>query len=156
MDLCETLNRYPELVQFDFEGTSKTEIIKSLVALLDSNELLLDPEAFERDVFQRESECSTGIGMGIAIPHAKSSGVKEACFTVIKLAEGVDWDSLDEQPAHMVIMLAVPENQNGEFLKLLSTLSYNLMDDDFREGLFNATSKEEIMDVFGGLKPIVF
>lgn len=154
MDLSETLNNYPELIQFDFQGNTKEEIIRKLVKLLDRNQLLVDSKQFEEDVFIRERECSTGIGMGIAIPHAKSKGVKTPCFTIIKLAQNVDWDSLDGEPAKLVIMLAVPETNPSGFLKLLSTLSYNLMDDKFRNSLFEAKTHQDILSQFIDLKQI--
>lgn len=156
MDLSETLNNYPELIQFDFQGTSKEEVIKNLVKLLEKNQLLIDAEQFEKDVFIREEECSTGIGMSIAIPHAKSKGVKVPCFTVVKLKKEIDWNSLDGNPANLIIMLAVPEENPSGFLKMLSTLSYNLMDDGFREKLFEAKNQEDVLTQFKELKPMEF
>ncbi|AMC93987.1 hypothetical protein AOC36_08305 [Erysipelothrix larvae] len=148
MSLAEILIKTPNLIQFDFGGDTKKDVISSIVEVLSNEGLLNDKQVFEDDVFKRESEYSTGIGMGIAIPHARSNGVNETCFTIVKLKNNVEWESLDGDPVSIVIMLAVPANETGDFLKLLSTLSYNLMNDEFRTGIVNASSKEKIISIF--------
>lgn len=148
MSLAEVLKRTPNLIQFDFEGKTKETVIASVIEVLNNEGLLNDKHKYMEDVFKREEECSTGIGMEIAIPHARSIGVNSACFTIIKLKDPVEWESLDGNPVNIVIMLAVPEDETAEFLKLLSALSYNLMDDDFRNSIINATSRDEIIQLF--------
>lgn len=152
MELIDILSEHPDLIQFDFSGSTKETVIENAVTLLDRSGLLSNKELYLEDVLKREAEYSTGIGMGIAIPHAKSEGVKKTAFTIIKLQEKVEWGSLDDQPAELVIMLAVPQEATSEFLSLLSTLSYNLMDDDFRNGIMEAQTREEIYKFFTNLK----
>ena len=99
-------------------------------------------------LYERESEFSTGIGNGIAIPHCKSDCVREAAFTLVKLNNPVEWETLDGRPVDYVIMLAAPNTSDNVHLKMLSRLAANLMDDDFREGLKNASSVKEITKLF--------
>lgn len=146
MKLSESIK--PELIHFDFSSHSKKETIEKVAYMIERNGFLTDFQQYKADVFAREELSTTGIGMSIAIPHAKSAGVKETCFTLVKLNQGIEWESLDDQPVNYVIMLAVPENANTEFLKLLSELSTNLMDDDFRTRLLSSTTKKGIVDLF--------
>ncbi len=103
---------------------------------------------FHKAVLDREAEYSTGIGMGIAIPHGKSSGVKEASLVFARSKNGVDFDSMDGQPAHLLFMIAVPEAANDDHLKILGTLSRKLMHQSIREALMNATTYEDVIAVF--------
>ncbi|MHC5247168.1 PTS sugar transporter subunit IIA [Enterococcus sp. LJL90] len=146
MKLSESINQ--NLIEFKLEANEKNEVIDQVIQLLAENQVLTDPEQYRQDVLARESQSTTGIGMGIAIPHAKSSGVKETSFTLVRLAREVEWQSLDDKPVNYVIMLAVPDSAKQEFLKLLSQLSTLLMEDDFREGLQQAESVKEIIELF--------
>ncbi|MBU5437029.1 PTS sugar transporter subunit IIA [Tissierella sp. MSJ-40] len=146
MDLCSLIDK--RLIVFNFDGQDKEEIIQGVAELMFNSGKIADKVKYVEGVFKRESECSTGIGMGIAIPHCRSDVVTQPCFSLVKLKNEVEWDSFDGKPVSYVIMLAAPNDANNEFLKLLSSLSYNLMDDDFRETLINASSIEEIELLF--------
>ena len=146
MNLVEAIK--PSLVQFDFDVKSKEDTIKKVIDLMKESDLLSDADRYLKDVYKRESESTTGIGMGIAIPHAKSEGVKETCFSLIKLKDPIEWESLDEKPVNYVIMLAVPSGANDEYLRILSTLATNLMDDDFRESLITSETIEDVYETF--------
>lgn len=135
-------------VAFNFKVSTKEEGIEKVATLLDAAGKLSDLETYARDVYYRESECTTGIGYGIAIPHARSVGVKESAITFVKLAKPINWDSLDGEPVETIIMLAVPEGENAEFLELLSKLSYNLMNDEFREKLLASQNIKEVHELF--------
>lgn len=137
-----------EAVAFNFEVSTKEEAIQKVARLLESASKLNDISTYSKDVQIRENECTTGIGFGIAIPHAKSRGVKESAITFVKLSNPINWDSLDGEPVDTIIMLAVPFGENAEFLELLSKLSYNLMNDEFREKLLDSQSKEEVHQLF--------
>lgn len=147
MNLLDLLTE--ETIAFDFEVSTKREAIQKIAELLESAGKIENLQEYAKDVFFRENECTTGIGFGIAIPHARSSGVRETAITFVKLSDPIDWESLDGEPVETIIMLAVPEGENSEFLELLSKLSYNLMDDEFREKLLNSQSKEEVRYLFG-------
>ncbi|MEO1770232.1 PTS sugar transporter subunit IIA [Candidatus Enterococcus ferrettii] len=146
MKLSKAIN--PHLIQFNLGGREKRDVIERVVQLLAENDVLINADKYLEDVLAREAQSTTGIGMGIAIPHAKSEGVKETCFTLVRLENEVEWESLDDQPVRYVIMLAVPESAKKDFLKLLSQLSTLLMEEDFREGLLVAQTTHEIVDLF--------
>ena len=85
--------------------------------------------------------------MHVAIPHCKSSVVKEASFCMVKLKGELDWGSFDNEPVTLVIMLAAPADNDNSHLTMLSTLARNLMDDSFRDGLLEASSIEDIKNL---------
>lgn len=146
MEILDVLD--PKLIKFHFSGTNKEEVINNVASLINDSGHLKDFEQYKKDVFLRESEETTGIGYGIAIPHAKSAGVSNSCFTLVKLENKIGWNSLDGNPVEFVIMLAAPEGENDEFLTILSSLAYRLMDDDFRDSLLNAKNQDEILEIF--------
>ena len=148
MKLVDILKKEPQLVQFSFPGEDKHEVIENAVDLFDKVGLLQDKEKFHFDILAREKECTTGVGMGLAIPHARSEGVIGTHFTIFKLKNPVEWRSLDDKKVDLVILLAVSKSEEGGFLKLLSTLSTFLMEEEFQNELRNALSYEEIINTF--------
>ncbi|HWR28699.1 MAG TPA: PTS sugar transporter subunit IIA, partial [Negativicutes bacterium] len=142
MNLCSLVDN--RLISFDFAAGSKEDIIHKAAEMMLKAEKISNKEKFIEEVFKREEEFTTGVGMGVAIPHCRSAVVIQPCFALLKLKTPLAWDSLDGEPVRYVIVLAAPENAANDFLNLLSTLSYNLMDDDFRAVLMNASSIEEI------------
>ncbi|GMA49653.1 hypothetical protein GCM10025857_10100 [Alicyclobacillus contaminans] len=144
MKLTDLVSR--ELVNLHLQGSTRDEILREMADVLAANGRLLDKDAYLDAVFAREQEGSTGIGFGIAIPHGKSAAVKTPSVAFGKKPEGVDWNSLDGEPAHLVFLLAVPETAEGnEHLKILQMLSRKLIDDEFRQGLLQAANVDEVM-----------
>lgn len=133
--------------QIKLELTSKTKeaVIKEMVKILDENGKLLDKDKYIQAVIDREKEFSTGIGMGIAIPHGKSSGVKEPALVFGRSMDGIDYESMDDEPAQLFFLIAVPEESSNEHLKILSQISRKLMHKELRESLMKASSAEEII-----------
>jgi len=99
-------------------------------------------------VLRREKEFSTGIGMGIAIPHAKDSSVKEAALTLGISKAGIDYEALDGSLAHIFFLIAVPAESNDVHLKVLSYISRKLMHQEIRDRLLSAATYEEILAAF--------
>ena len=126
---------------------SKEEAINKLVDLMKATGRLRDKEAYKNAVLERESLSTTGIGDNIAIPHAKTSAVKEAGLSAMVLTNGVDYDSLDGEPAKLFFMIAAPEGENNLHLDVLARLSMMLMDPDFKEQLINAKSVDEFLSL---------
>lgn len=138
----------PDRVSLHLKGESKAEILREMINLLDQQGVLKDRQQYEKAVFAREEEGTTGIGFGIAIPHGKSEGVKTSAVAFGKKAAGVDWDSLDGEPAKLVFLIAVPaEHAGDEHLKILQMLSRKLIDDQFRAALEAASTVEEVMQL---------
>lgn len=125
--------------------SSKDEAIDKLVDLMDASGNLDDKKEYKNKVLERESLSTTGIGDGIAIPHAKTKAVKNPGLSSMVVKDGVDYDSLDGAPAKLFFMIAAPESANNLHLEVLARLSTILMDESFRESLINAKSKEEYL-----------
>lgn len=127
--------------------SSKAEAIHHLVSLMDQQGNLLNAEEYQNGIYAREALSTTGIGEGIAIPHAQSEAVKEAGLAAMVVKNGVDYESLDGSPAKLFFMIAVPKTGGNEHLEILAMLSQMLMDSDFKNALMNAGSVEEFMTV---------
>ncbi|MDU6877306.1 PTS fructose transporter subunit IIABC [Clostridium tepidum] len=126
---------------------TKEEAIDKLVNLMDNTGNLNDKEAYKKAVLDREELSTTGIGEGIAIPHAKTRAVKNAGLSAMVIKEGVDYNSLDDKPAKLFFMIAAPEGENNVHLEVLARLSTMLMNEDFKNSLINAKDKDEFLNL---------
>lgn len=134
-----------ESISLDNKVSSKSEAIDTLVELMNKSGNLNDKKEYKEAVLQREELSTTGIGDGIAIPHAKTKAVRDAGLSSMVVKDGVDYDSLDGEPANLFFMIAAPDGENNLHLEVLARLSTILMDSDFRESLINAKSKSEFL-----------
>lgn len=146
MNIAEMVDE--KLISFGFDAKIKDDVLKGIGKMMYDAGKVKDLNQYIDGLYERETEFSTGIGNGIAIPHCKSDCVREAAFTLVKLNNPVEWETLDGRPVDYVIMLAAPNTSDNVHLKMLSRLAANLMDDDFREGLKGASSMEEIKSLF--------
>ena len=135
-------------VNFNLQSTTKSEVINELIDILDADGKLSDKEQYKIAVLHREKEFSTGIGMGIAIPHAKDASVKEAALTLGISAKGIDYESLDETLAHIFFLIAVPADSNDVHLKVLSFISRKLMHQEVRDNLMSSKTYEDVLAAF--------
>ena len=135
------------LVIGDLKATSKKEAILEMVEHLDVNGKLVDKKMYLEAVLKREEEHTTGVGMGIAIPHGKTNAVKIPALVFARSEEGVEFDSMDGLPAHLLFMVAVPESANQDHLKILGLVSRKLMNKDIREKLMKSMTYEEVIAV---------
>ncbi|MFB4168011.1 fructose-specific PTS transporter subunit EIIC [Virgibacillus sp. JSM 102003] len=143
MKITELLKK--ETIILDLEAGSKQEVLTELIGQLDQAGNLNDKDAFTKGILERESQSTTGIGEGIAIPHAKSSAVKSPAIAFGRSPGGIDYESLDGQPAHLFFMIAASEGANNDHLEALSRLSTFLMDEKFRKKILDATTKGEVL-----------
>ena len=125
--------------------TSKTNAIEMLADLMDKSGNLSDKNQYLKDVMIREKEGTTGLGEGIATPHAKSIGVRAAGLAAMTVPGGLEFESLDGKPARLFFMIAAPASANDTHLELLQQLSMMIMDPDFKEALIAAKTKEEFL-----------
>ena len=132
-------------IELDFQAKSKTEALDMLAQILLKNKAIDDLTGFLDDVYERESITSTGIGFGIAIPHAKSSHVTIPSVIFARSDEGIPFDAMDGKDAHLFFMIAMPEDGTNAHLKVLAMLSRKLMHSDFREALLETKTKEDIL-----------
>ena len=126
---------------------SKAEALEHLVALMAKSGKLADKAEYKRCVLAREEEGSTGIGEGIAIPHAKTNAVKAPGLAAMIVSEGVDFASLDDQPAKLFFLIAAPDTEDNVHLDVLSRLSTLLMDEEFTTALYAAKSPKEFLGI---------
>lgn len=136
-----------ESIDLQAKVGSKGEALEHLVALMAKSGKLADEAEYKRCVLAREEEGSTGIGEGIAIPHAKTNAVKAPGLAAMIVAEGVDFASLDDQPAKLFFLIAAPDTEDNVHLDVLSRLSTLLMDEDFTNALYAAKSSQEFLDI---------
>ncbi|MGL5379638.1 PTS sugar transporter subunit IIA [Clostridium sp.] len=129
-------------MDLDLKTSEKFETIKHLANMI--NERLVNVDKYVEDVKTREGMSTTGIGDGVAIPHAKSKWVKKPTVVVGKSRRGIEWESLDDEPVNLIFLIAVPEGEGNEHLKILQILAVSLMDDDFKEEILKANEKEVI------------
>lgn len=142
MKITDLLQR--DTIQLNLRASSKGEVIEELVDVLDRAGKLTDRNGYRDAILKRESESTTGLGEGIAIPHAKTSAVKTPAIAFGR-SEGVDYEALDGQPSRLFFMIAAGENANNEHLETLSKLSVYLMDPAFQERLYAATSESDVI-----------
>ncbi len=128
------------------KANSKEEAIIQLVDLMVENENINDKEAYKQAVLKREEEGTTGIGEGIAIPHGKTDAVEKPGLSAMIIPDGVDFKSLDGNPAKLLFLIAAPNTKDNVHLDVLSRLSTLLMDTDFRQALYDAKTPKEFLE----------
>ena len=127
--------------------SSKEETLDRAVALMAESGKIADVDTYRKGVYAREQEGTTGIGEGIAIPHCKSAAVKQAGLAAMVIPDGVDFDSLDGEPVHLLFLIAAPDTADNVHLDVLSKLSVLLMDGDFTNALKSAKTVDEFLSI---------
>lgn len=136
-----------ESIDLNGKATGKTDVLNQCVDLMAKSGKIADVEKYRKGVFAREDEGTTGIGMGIAIPHCKSDAVKKAGLAAMVVKNGVDFESLDGTPAKIIFLIAAPNTEDNVHLQVLSKLSVMLMDEHFTNSLINANSVDEFLSI---------
>ena len=131
----------------DLKSTSKDDVINEMIDVLAKDGVLNNKEEFKKAIYERESLSTTGVGMGIAIPHAKTSAVKTPRVAVGISKKGFDFASEDGKPAYIVFMIAVTDSDNNLHLDTLAKISGKVMHEDFLEALKNAKTKDEVISL---------
>ncbi|MCG3082927.1 fructose-specific PTS transporter subunit EIIC [Anoxybacillus sp. LAT_35] len=134
-----------DTIVLDLKARTKKEVIEELANVLENTGKLYDRQTFIEAIFAREAQSTTGIGEGIAIPHAKTKAVRTPAVVFGRSKEGIDYDALDGKRSHLFFMIAAPEGANDTHLEALSRLSTLLMDTSFRSEIENASSKQQII-----------
>lgn len=136
-----------ECISLNLQSKSKADVIDELVGILDKAGKLNDREAFKEQILKREAQSSTGLEEGIAIPHAKTAAVKVPSIAIGISKEGLDYESLDGEVSRLFFMIAAAEGADDTHIELLSKLSTILLEDEVREALLHAKSKEEVIQM---------
>ena len=143
MKITDLLKR--ESVELSRTPESKGQAIDQMVELMAKGGNINDLQRYKEGVLKREEEGTTGIGEGIAIPHAKTDAVSAPGLAAMLVPQGVDYDALDGQPVHMIFLIAAPNTEENVHLEVLSRLSMLLMDDEFRKNLLDAADVTEFL-----------
>lgn len=141
------------LISFLDVGT-RDEAIDSLISLLQTAGKLTDSEkiAFRQAIFLRENLVSTGIGMGVAIPHAKLSGFPDFFIAIgIQTKSGIDWNALDKIPVRIIFLIGGPDNRQSEYLQILSQLTSAIKHVELRKSLLKSELPQQVLQLFSDL-----
>lgn len=133
-------------IELNGAPATKEETIREMVGLMAKGGNISDTDKYMEGVFAREEEGTTGIGEGIAIPHAKNDAVRAPGLAAMVIPNGVDYDSMDGEPVNLVFLIAAPNTEDNVHLEVLSRLSMLLMDGSFKENLLKADTAEEFLD----------
>lgn len=135
----------------DLNGCDKAEALADLCGVLAMTPQVTDNEALYKAIISREAIMSTGIGMGVAIPHAKIGSVSDFVMAVGLSKPGIDYQALDDFPVHLIVMIAASNAQSAEFLKILGKLGAFFIKPDNRTRLMDADDPCEIMDILSAI-----
>ncbi len=134
---------------FFLDVETRDEAINALVDHLDHAKKLPDREAFRKAIFQREEIISTGIGMGVAVPHAKMKTLSGFFIAIgIQKKKGIEWNALDKAPVRLIFMIGGPDDRQAEYLQILSLLTAAIKDPELRMKLLKATNADEVSHLF--------
>lgn len=135
------------IINLNLVSTNKNDLFVEMGGMLHDAGYVSDLDHFVDALHQREKEFSTGLGFGFGIPHARSKVVNKPAIAIGRCTSVDDYEAFDNIPIRMVLMIAVPENQNDDYMVILSQISRRLMNEEFRNKLMTASSPEEILDL---------
>ncbi len=136
----------PDGIVLEVQNNEKIAVIKELAQILVDKNIISNNEEFFSAILKRENLESTGIGQGVAIPHARTSAVKNIAIVFGRSKTGVDFSSLDGQPSHLIFLIAAPEDKKSEYIMTLARLSKMLRKNDARNSLMNVQTPKEVTD----------
>lgn len=145
MKINEFMNE--KFINLNLQGQTKEAIIRELANILKEQGVVADYESLVNDVLVREQLSSTGIGLRIGLPHAKTAHILKPAIAFGRSVDGVDFDSMDEEKAHIFFLICMPEKGYNLHLKILAMLSRSLIEESFRKALEAAETNEEVMQL---------
>lgn len=138
-----------ETIKMELHGKNKTEVIAEMADVLAEANKISNKEVFITEIFERENQTSTGLGNGVAIPHAKSSVVNEPSIAIGISREGFDFEAHDDEKCHLVFMIAAKDDDDNIHLENLATLSKKLIHQEIIDALKNAQNAQEVLSILG-------
>jgi len=133
------------LIKFDLDAKNKEDVIKELVGLVSDSPMVKDAEKLLKDVQDRENLVTTGVGYGVAFPHAKTKSVKGIVIAFGCSDKGVEFDAMDHKKVHLFFLIAAPEDAIGAHLNVMARLSYLMKSEDNRQKLMHAASPGDVL-----------
>jgi PTS system nitrogen regulatory IIA component len=134
------------------DAANRDDVIDKMIDRAESGHHLVDKDLFYQGILNREQVVSTGIGMGVALPHAKNSHIDHFFIIVAILKKGVDWSALDGAPVRIVFMIGGPDDKQTEYLRVLSSITEVIKDEGLRKKMISAQNPESIMKLLVGDK----
>ncbi|MFP4014296.1 MAG: PTS sugar transporter subunit IIA [Chitinispirillaceae bacterium] len=131
----------------DLKNTDKNEVLDKMARFLCSIYSINDPDKISSSILEREADMSTGIGFGIAIPHTRLSEIDRLYMIAARSVEGIEFNSLDEQPVHLIFMMISPASTSTEHTQILSALSRIMSYEEIRKKLLQADTAESFLDI---------
>jgi len=148
----EIVNYLDEKLVTFLEANTQNDALNALVDLLQRENKLQNKDVFFQAILEREKIVSTGIGIGVAIPHAKLSGYDDFFIAIgIQKGEGIEWQALDGLPVRLIFMIGGPENEQTEYLNILSMITTAIKDEERRKKLLKANTAQEVIAAFEGI-----
>lgn len=135
------------LVKFDLKATDKTGVIEELVDLVARSNMVKDRDQLLQDIKERENLVTTGVGYGVAFPHAKTRSVKGIVIAFGRSSAGVDFDAMDHKAVHLFFLIAAPEDAIGAHLNVMARLSYLMKPEENRTKLLEAASPGDVLAI---------
>lgn len=136
----------PDLI-IDLGASDKDGALREMAEIAGSSPRVVDRNAFVKSILDREAVLSTGIGLGIAVPHAKVSAVKDFVVAIGRSKAGIDWDSLDGKPVNIVVMIGANEKQTAEYTRVLAEVVTRVKGEEVRKRLMSAAGAAEIFQI---------
>ncbi|MCH9024553.1 MAG: PTS sugar transporter subunit IIA [candidate division Zixibacteria bacterium] len=148
------LSKFSEenLIVFDLKAASKESVIEELVDLINVSNMVSDKDMLLKDIKDREELVTTGIGYGVAFPHAKTKSVKGIVIAFGRSNEGIDFEAIDHKPVNLFFIIAAPEDAIGAHLNVMSRLSYLMKSEENRQTLMTVTSPGEVLELIDQVK----
>lgn len=147
--MLKYLNNRLILVENDYIG--KKEILEKMVDLIESNtELLTDKKLFLQKIMEREEIGTTGIGKGIAVPHARSEELTNIVMALAVLKQPIDFNAPDEDKAKVILLVGAPKDKNNEYLDLLASISKSFRKKEFRDSVTTVANEDELLEILAG------
>lgn len=146
MKVSEYLNE--DNVILNVEAKDKYELIDKLIEVAAKSGKILDKEKVREAVYEREKILSTGVGKGFAVPHGKTDAVNDIVLAFAITKEPLNYEALDNQPVRLVMLMVGKDSLVSSHIKLLSRISRLMNNDEFRESLLNAKTKQEVLEIF--------
>lgn len=141
-----------DLITFDIRGKTKEEVIKELVDLTTKSKLVKDKEEVLQAILEREKLVTTGVGYGVAFPHAKTKAIKGIVIAFGRSPAGVEFDSMDHKPVNLFFLIVAPEDAIGAHLNVMARLSFILKNEKNREALMKTKNPREVLEILDSVE----
>lgn len=146
MDIHTMLD--PKRIVLELKGNTKSEVLLEMIEVLSKSEGVTDGNALRKAILDREEIMSTGVGLTIAVPHAKLPSVKQFTLGLARSTRGIAYDSLDGKPVNVIVMIAAPDNDQNTYLRVLAAAMHVLRNEQNRKAILASKTAEDIVAVF--------